>query len=216
MKAFRVKESLYESIEDNDEDVEIKDDWKSDEEEDELNPDEIDTSDMETADEIDVPDTAFDDELLITLNNELKSPEFARRVLKFRIKGADRRPEFGTVLAKLGNNSFIFKLQDGSLKKFKLGEIVAESIKYANEMQMNENWGEELENDEYVEDDYDDEDTNAEHVEDEDEEYELETIDPEDEEYLMTAGHLFPDEARKVMSRYSKVPRRGKSNEMPF
>ena len=146
MKTFRVKESLYEKFEDDEPDVEVDDNWnKPDEDDDvEIDPDEIDTTDMETAEELDIPDTAFDDELLVTLNNELKSPEFARRVLRFRVKGPDRRPEFGTVLAKIGDNAFIFKLQDGSMKKYKLQDIIAESIKYPNEMKMNENWGEVL------------------------------------------------------------------------
>jgi len=227
MRTFKVKESLYEKIEDDEPDVEIEDSWnKPDEDDDvEVDPDEIDTTDMETAEEIDIPDAAFDDELLMTLNNELKSPEFARRVLRFRVKGADRRPEFGTVLAKIGDNGFIFKLQDGTMKKYKLQDIIAESIKYPNEMHLDENWGEGFDeddrNDEYhtLEDEgkFDDESDD----EFEDESYEIETIDPEDEEYLMTMGHLFPDEAKKVMSRYTKVPRRGSrglgvDGRMPF
>jgi hypothetical protein len=108
--------------------IDTSDKWEeSDEEETVL--DDVDTSDMENADSIEVEEDVFDDELIKALNNEIKIPEFNRRTLVFRLKGDLEKVISGVPMAKLGNNAFLFKLENGSLKKIFLKDIITEQEK---------------------------------------------------------------------------------------
>ena len=102
--------------------IEASDTWTDDEEEvDNEVVDDVDATDMIDTDEIEINDNAFDDELLKILVNELKTPEFNRRIVNFKVKGG--AAILGVPMAKLGEEAFLFKLQDGTLKKFFLRDI---------------------------------------------------------------------------------------------
>jgi hypothetical protein len=109
------------------------DDWvKPDDVEDFDDIDNIDISDMTNVPEIDVEEDLYDDELFNALNNELKVPEFNRRLVKFRLKGNLKRILHGIPMAKIGENVFLFKLEDGSMKKIALKDVILEQIKIKN------------------------------------------------------------------------------------
>jgi len=116
--------------------IDATDKWDVPEDEDEvIDPDEfdVDTSDMETAEEIAVEEEdIFDDRLFKALRNEVKVSEPSRRILKFRLKGDTSKFLHGVPMAQMGNNAFVFKLQDGKLKKIFLRDIILEQEKADN------------------------------------------------------------------------------------
>lgn len=119
--------------------IDAPDTWGDSDDEEIVNPDEIevDTTDMETADEISVEEEdVFDDKLFKALSNEVKIPEFSRRVLKFRLKGDLGKIQNGVPMAKIGDNAFLFKLQNGQLKKIFLRDIILENEKASNRARM--------------------------------------------------------------------------------
>lgn len=73
-----------------------------------------------------------DDELFIkndietSLENELKSPEYARREVSFKVKGQPGVIE-AVPMAKMRDGSFLMKV-DGKFKKFKMSDIIEESF----------------------------------------------------------------------------------------
>jgi hypothetical protein len=104
-----------------------------------IDPDEVDvdTTDMETADEIAVEEEdVFDDKLFKALSNEVKIPEFSRRILKFRLKGDLKHIQHGVPMAKIGDNAFLFKLKDGKMKKIFLRDIILENENSSNRARM--------------------------------------------------------------------------------
>ena len=109
--------------------IDSTDTWEDMDDEDDIMPDEIniDTSDMETADEIEVEEDIFDNKLFKALSNEIKIIEPNRRFLKFRLKGIAGKSLFGIPMAKIGNNAFLFKLKDGAIKKIFLRDIILEN-----------------------------------------------------------------------------------------
>lgn len=111
--------------------IDTSDKWEEPDEE-EVVPDDVDTSDMENTDSIEIEENIFDDDLLLALNNELKTPEFNRRVLTFRLKGDPSSTISGVPMAKFGNNAFLFKLEDGKIKKFLLNDIILEHQRAKN------------------------------------------------------------------------------------
>jgi len=123
-------------------DINAPDEWNDlDDEEDESVDDiDIDTSDMETADEIEVDDNnGYIDELQVALNNELKMLEINRRALTFRLKNDLNKVYTGIPLAKMGDGeAFLFKLDDGKIKKVYLNDIIVEQQKGKNNKILNE------------------------------------------------------------------------------
>jgi hypothetical protein len=135
-KIMMVEESLYEfSKRDKNKKrgIDAPDEWKDLEDEDEVVDDiNVDTSDMETADEIDIDDnnTIAVDDIKIALNNELKIPEFNRRTLTFRLSGDLEKTYNGVPMAKMEKGeAFLFKLDDGKIKKIFLKDIIVEQKK---------------------------------------------------------------------------------------
>jgi hypothetical protein len=142
MKKF-VRENLYESFKDDDdevdvpeeivddEDVEVKDDWETQEEDDEIPPElDVDASDMEK-EVIEVSDDFSSSEIKDMLDIELELKDFNREEHEFRIipkekekRGKTREIHRGTVMAKLKNDNYVFKLDDGSMRKFNVNDIV--------------------------------------------------------------------------------------------
>jgi hypothetical protein len=116
-------------------DLDINDSWDEEEkeEEEEIVGINVNTSDMESAEEIEVDDTMSDDELQIALNNELKIPEFNRSILTFRISGDLENIYNGVPMAQMTNGeAFLFKMNDGKLKKVYLKDIVLEQQRTKN------------------------------------------------------------------------------------
>lgn len=109
--------------------IDTSDKWEESDDMEEPVLDDVDTSDMENADSIVVDEDVFDDELIKALNIEIKIPEFNRRTLVFRLKGDLENIISGVPMAKIGNNAFLFKLEDGSLKKIFLRDIITEQEK---------------------------------------------------------------------------------------
>lgn len=111
--------------------IDAPDAWESPDDEEEIPIDDldIDTSDMETADEIEIPDDVIDDALLKALNNEIKVIEPSRRTVKFRLKTELGKIYYGIPMAKFSNNAFLFKLKDGSLKKIFVKDMILEHQK---------------------------------------------------------------------------------------
>ena len=103
-----------------------------------FDPDEVDVdvSDMVDTDTIDVEDDVFDDNLLRALSNEVKLLEPSRRIVEFRLKGNLKKILYGIPMAKLGENAFLFKLRDGSMKKIFLRDMVLENEKPKNRAKM--------------------------------------------------------------------------------
>ena len=119
--------------------IDASDKWDAPEDDEEaIDPDEmdVDTSDMEGAETIEIEEEAFDNELRKALINELKVLEPSRRTLKFRLKGDLGKVLYAIPMAKLGESTFIFKLKDGSLKKIKLSDVVTESENPSNRAKM--------------------------------------------------------------------------------
>jgi len=85
-----------------------------------MEPEEIDDDELDKEEEI------FDDRLIKILTNELKVIEPNRRYLKFRFKNNLNKIYYGIPMAKLSNEAFLFKLGDGTIKKIRLNDIVAE------------------------------------------------------------------------------------------
>lgn len=105
-------------------------DSREEEEEEPAGDIDVDSSDMESAEEIEVDDTISSDELETTLNNELKIPEFSRSALTFHLAGDLENVYNGIPMAKMsGGSAFLFKLEDGKLKKIYLKDIVLEQKK---------------------------------------------------------------------------------------
>jgi hypothetical protein len=111
--------------------IDAPDSWEAPEDEEEVPIEdlEVDTTDMETADEIEMPEDVFDDALLKALSNEIKVLEPNRRIVKFRLKNEMRKIIYGVPMAKLAGNAFLFKLKDGALKKVFLRDMVLEHQK---------------------------------------------------------------------------------------
>lgn len=112
-------------------DIDAPDAWEVPEDEEEVPIEdlEVDTTDMENADEIEMPEDIFDDRLFKALSNEIKVLEPNRRIVKFRLKNEMGKILYGVPMAKLGSNAFLFKLKDGSLKKVFLRDMVLEHQK---------------------------------------------------------------------------------------
>lgn len=165
-KVMMIEESLYEfakrgrkpgkkgkKLIKKDHGIDSPDSWAGPEEDEENVPIEdleVDTTDMETADEIEMPEDVFDDALLKALSNEIKVLEPNRRIVKFRMKGDMSKIIYGVPMAKLGGNAFLFKLKDGALKKVFLRDMVLEHQKtnrakmvseYFIDPHENLNWG---------------------------------------------------------------------------
>lgn len=91
---------------------------------------ELDTSDMEKTEEIEVDDD-YSFQLEDALNAELQLKDFNREPFNFRIipREKDKRGKIGkiihgTVMAKLKNDNYVFKLDDNSMRKFNINDIV--------------------------------------------------------------------------------------------
>ena len=119
----------------------VKDAWYEPEEDDEIDDMNIDTSDMESVEEIEINDDPIDDELLMALNNELKMPEFNRAKVDFTLKDDDEIHS-GVPMAKLSGDAFLFKLHDGKMKKIFLKDIIIESKKSNRAKCVNEEYDE--------------------------------------------------------------------------
>jgi len=110
--------------------IESTDDWEEpDEDIEEIDDIDVDVSDMTNVEEIDIEEDIYDDELFLALKNELKVPEFSRRPVIFRLKGDLTKILQGIPMAKIGESTFLFKLEDGSMKKIALKDVVLEQIK---------------------------------------------------------------------------------------
>ena len=150
--------------------IDATDTWREDTDDEEMiDPSEfnIDTSDMETAEEIEVEDEdIFDDKLFRALNNEIKVIEPNRRTLIFTLKGDLENTLYGVPMAKMGDNAFLFKLKDGKLKKIYLKDIVLESERSDDRAKMvfeKIGWPEELREYPHNEDEFYDEDDDVPH-----------------------------------------------------
>ena len=120
-------------------DIDVPDSWidDNDEEEEEIIDDiDVDISDMTDVENMEIEKYAFDDELLKALNNELKFPDFNRRTVKFRLKGDLDKLFQGIPVAKIGSEklAFLFKLQNGSIKKVFLKDMILEQEKGNNKI----------------------------------------------------------------------------------
>lgn len=115
-------------------DLDATDSWDEEQEDEEEIADiDVDTSDMESAEEIEIDDTLSNDELQISLKNELKIPEFNRSTLTFRISGDLENVYNGVPMAEMSKgDAFLFKMDDGKLKKVYLKDIVLEQQKGKN------------------------------------------------------------------------------------
>lgn len=154
MKKF-VRESLYEAFEpedednnippeiENDEDVEVKDDWEKPEEEDEIPPEleTVDSSDMES-EEIEVEE--YSSELEDLFNTELEMKEFNRENHTFRVipRGEGKRGKTGelvngVVMVQLKNGNYVFKTDSG-MRKFNIKDIVLLENKKNKGSELNE------------------------------------------------------------------------------
>jgi hypothetical protein len=128
-KRGRPKKNVSKSIEDNDEN--IKDTWYSDEDEDDnvdvntLEPLETNTFDDDEEEFVFNNDEDENKLLLSALKNEIKIPEFNRRALRFKLKN-DNKYISGVPMANIRDEAFLFKLNDGSIKKYFLNKIVIE------------------------------------------------------------------------------------------
>ena len=150
MKKIMVEESLYEFAKrgrprknakkpiKKSRGIDAPDTWGDADDDEMIDPDEVDvdTTDMETADEIAVEEDVFDDKLFKALSNEVKIPEFSRRILKFRLKGDLGKLQNGVPMAKIGDNAFLFKLKDGKMKKIFLRDIILENENASNRARM--------------------------------------------------------------------------------
>jgi len=128
-KRGRPKKNVSKSIEDNDEN--IKDTRYSDEDEDDnvdvntLEPLETNTFDDDEEEFVFNNDEDENKLLLSALKNEIKIPEFNRRALRFKLKN-DNKYISGVPMANIRDEAFLFKLNDGSIKKYFLNKIVIE------------------------------------------------------------------------------------------
>jgi hypothetical protein len=112
--------------------INAPDAWNDVEDEEEIDPDEldVDVSDMIDTEAIDIEEDVFDSQLQKALSNEVKMPEFSRRIVKFRLKGDLGKVLKGVPMAKMGEgNAFIFKLNNGQMKKIFLRDIILEQEK---------------------------------------------------------------------------------------
>jgi len=104
--------------------------------------------DVDTVED-EISNDVFDDDLSKTLNNEIKIPEFNRRVINFRLKGQSE-PMSGIPMAKLGAEAFLFKLDNGIMKKIYLRDMITESNNNNRAKLINEDFDD-------FDDEYDDE-----------------------------------------------------------
>jgi len=112
--------------------IDVPDAWENqnqDDDEEIIDDIDVDVSDMTNGEEIEIEEDSFDSELLKALNNELKIPEFSRRLVKFRLKGNLTKTLKGILMAKLGSNAFLFKLDNGEMKKVFLKDMILEQEK---------------------------------------------------------------------------------------
>ncbi|MFW6281444.1 MAG: hypothetical protein ACOC1O_01445 [bacterium] len=103
-------------------------DTYNDNDKEEFDDEDIDIDDIEdgiekidTDDGIDEFEDEFEDELKKALKNEIKVPEFNRRVLIFTDKKTGEEKE-GTPMAQIDENTFLFKI-NGKYKKYDLSDI---------------------------------------------------------------------------------------------
>jgi hypothetical protein len=137
-KIMMIEESLYEFSKrgklnkkdkklDSIRNIDSPDSWNDEEDDEEISDDiMIDTSDMEETDQIEIEDDAFISKLEKILSNEVKLLEPNRRILKFRIKKNLNKIFSGVPMLKMKDNAFIFKLNNGELKKILLKDIILE------------------------------------------------------------------------------------------
>ena len=120
--------------------IDSPDEWENEisDDEEEVVDIEIDTSDMENTEEIEVEENPFEDELIAALTIELKIPEYNRASLAFSIRGKDDEIIHGVPMAKLSNGAFLFKLADGSMKKFYIRDLIVEQKKTRKKKKLNE------------------------------------------------------------------------------
>jgi hypothetical protein len=125
---FSDEEDFEDVIEDDDDGIdelpvgiESTDSYSDDDEEDEqefISPKTIEAVELE--DEI----GETDDDLVKALNNELRSPEYARASIEFKIRGTNDTIE-GIPISQLGGGTaYLFKTPDGKLKKVKVQDII--------------------------------------------------------------------------------------------
>ena len=114
--------------------IDAPDTWNSDLEDEEgpIEDIDVDVTDMTDTDAIEIEEDVFDDKLFKALSNEVKLLEPNRRVVKFRLKGDLSKVLFGIPMLKIGDNAFVFKLRDGSLKKVFLRDMILEQEKRSN------------------------------------------------------------------------------------
>lgn len=114
--------------------IEAGDSWGESDEEEEIDPDEldVDTSDMENAETIELEDDVFDNKLFKALSNEVKMLEPNRANVRFRLKGNLSKIINGIPMAKMGNNAFLFKLRNGDMKKIFLRDVILEEERRSN------------------------------------------------------------------------------------
>ena len=150
MERELVGESIYEFAKKGS-NISEPDSWDDVDDVEDKDIDDIDISDMEDVEEIEI-----EDELINALKNEIKIPEFNRRALKFKLKGDLKGSYYGIPMAQLKDTAFLFKIDDGSLKKINLKDMIVEELKnkhtkYDRAIFINE------ENEDFDYDAYDDE-----------------------------------------------------------
>jgi hypothetical protein len=112
--------------------IDSTDDWvkpEDDDVEDFEDVEDIDVSDMTNAEELNIEEDAYDDELFLALKNDLKIPEFNRTTIRFRLKGDLKHILQGIPMARIGENTFLFKLKDEGMKKIALKDVILEQVK---------------------------------------------------------------------------------------
>jgi len=72
-------------------------------------------------------DLKIEDDFVNALRNEIKTPEFNRRIVKFKLRGDYSKNYFAIPMAELKNGAFLFKLENGTLKKINLKDMILES-----------------------------------------------------------------------------------------
>lgn len=106
----------------------------------------VDTSDMEDVEEIEFQENPFEDELISALLAEIKIPEYNRAALQFSLKNNEDEIILGVPMARLSSGAFVFKLADGSLKKFFIKDLLIEQKKNKKRKKLNEIFNEDVDN----------------------------------------------------------------------
>jgi hypothetical protein len=132
---YPLQKIQYESIDDVEEldnveeDVIVDDEYENDLEVDDENIESdddlikgIDASDMENEDEIKINDD-YTSETKIKLDAELNVKEFNREEILFKVLSDHKRIISGIVMAKLDENNYIFRTNEG-MKKFNIKDII--------------------------------------------------------------------------------------------